>query len=462
MKNHFVKRYPIIGDLTALVPEWWAREALAHMEAKKVLLGRVNRDYEQYFAVAGEVVNVHHELGFTAKRKFQGQSVVKQQPQATGDTVVLNQHLHVTIEIDDRDQQRAQVDLIAKYAPRGAEAMINAMEQVITGEVYNFVSQSAGAVGIAAADVDAGVMNLREFFQRENTGTSRLISVGAATDKLLQNVDRYISASEIQDAIAQGSIRNGLLGRLRGFDVYESSFTPEIPGTQTTVDGAVDNGVGYPVGTTVLTVDTFAGALTNGSWCLIEGEMLPHRITAAVGTPCTQITISPALRAAVADDAVITVMEAGTVDHPDGVGESYAAQHGDVVQITGLTDLPILGQGITFGNSATAYMVTDVDSSDGTILLNRPLDEAVAHGATVALMPYGNYNLAMVPEAITFVNRPMAAAQFSVRSGFAAADGLSLRVTFAYDPDYMVTTVTFDTLCAVKTLDTRYGGVFVS
>lgn len=457
-----MKRYPIIGDITALVPEWWAREALAHMEAKKVLLGRVNRDYEKYFAVAGEVVNVHHELGFTAKRKFQGQSVVKQQPQATGDTVVLNQHLHVTIEIDDRDQQKAQQDLIAKYAPRGAEAMIDAMEQVICGEVYNFMAQAAGGVGIAAANVDAGVMNLREFFQRQNTGTGRLMSVGAATDKLLQNVDRYISASEIQDSIAQGSIRNGLLGRLRGFDVYESSFAPEIPATQTTVDGAVNNGAGYPVGTTVMTVDGFVGALTNGSWCLIEGEMVPHRISAAVGTPCTQITVTPALRAAVADDAVITVMEAGTVDHPDGIGEVYDAQYGDVIQITGFTDFPITGQGLTFGNSNTAYMVVDVDEGDGTVLLNRPLDEEVAHGATVALMPYGNYNLAMVPEAITFVNRPMATPQFSVRSGFAAADGLSLRVTFAYDPDYMVTTVTFDSLCAVKTLDTRFGAVFVS
>lgn len=457
-----MKRYPLIGDVTALIPEWWAREALAYMEAKKVLLGRVNRDYEKYFAVAGEVVNVHHELGFTAKRKFRNESVVKQQPQATGDTVVLNQHLHVTIEIDDRDQQAVQQDLIAKYAPRGAEAMVSAMEQVITGEVYNFVGQSAGAVGIAAADVDAGVMNLREFFQRENTGSSRLISVGAATDKLLQNVDRYISASEIQDAIAQGSIRNGLLGRLRGFDVYESSFCPEIPGTQTTVDGAINNGAGYPVGTTVLTVDTFGAALVNGAWCLIEGEMLPHRIVAAVGNPCTQITISPALRVAVDDDDAIFVMETGTIDHPDGVGESYAAQYGDVIQITGFTDFPIIGQGVSFGNSATAYMVTDVTESDGTILLNRPLDEAVAHGATVALMPYGNYNLAMVPEAVTFVNRPMAPAQFSVRSGWAASEGLSLRVTFAYDPDYMITTVTFDTLCAVKTLDTRYGGVFVS
>ena len=457
-----MKVYPLIGDIDALVPEWWAREALAYMEAKKVLLGRVNRDYDKYFAVAGETVNVHHELGFTAKRKFQGQSVVKQQPQATGDTVVLNQHLHVTIEIDDRDQQRAQQDLIAKYAPRGAEAMVSAMEQVITGEVYNFVAQSAGAVGITAANVDAGVMNLREFFQRENTGSSRLISVGAATDKLLQNVDRYISASEIQDSMAQGSIRNGLLGRLRGFDVYESSFTPEIPATQTTVDGAVDNGAGYIAGQTTLTVDGFVGALTNGSWCLIEGEMLPHRISTATGTPCTQIVITPALRAPVADDAVITVMEAGTVDHPDGVGESYAAQYGDVIQVTGFTDMPISGQGITFGNSNTGYMVTDVDEGDSTILLNRPLDEAVAHGATIALMPYGNYNLAIVPEAITFVNRPMATPQFSVRSGFAAADGLSLRVTFAYDANYMVTTVTFDTLCAVKTLDTRYGGVFVS
>lgn len=465
------KKYPYIGEalgtlnngLDPLVPQWWAMDALLRMEEKVVLLGMVNRDYEAIFSKYGQVVNVHHEGGFTARRKFQGQNIVRQDPTATGDTVRLNQHLHVSFPVDDVDQQLTQPDILQKYVPRAAEAMINGMEEIVVGEIYQFLAQSAGGVGLTAAQADSRVLDLREFFQRENVKNARrILSIGPATDKVLLDTPRFIEASQVGDVEGQDAIRRGLLGRLRGFSAYESSFTPEIGAGQTTILGAIDNAAGYLPGDTVLTVDTFAGALTNGSWCLIEGDNLPRRITATAGDPATQITISPALVRAVDDDAVVTVMEAGTVDHPDGGAGTYAFQWADVIGIDNFTDPPRIGQGVTFGNSATAYMIMDVDTVAGTILLNRPLDDEIAHGATVALIPYGNYNLAMIPDAITFVNRPLAPAKHSVSSGWAQAKGLSMRVTFAYDSEQMVTTVTFDTLCAVKTLNRNYGAVFVS
>jgi hypothetical protein len=462
------KKYPLIGalgvsnsGLDPLVPQWWAMDALARMEEQIVLLQYVNRDYEDKLSKYGQVVNVHHEGGFTARRKFQGQNIVRQDPTATGDTVILNQHLHVSIPLDDVDQALAEPNVMMKYTPRAAEAIVNGMEEIITGEVYQFLAQSAGEVGLDSTDADARVLDLREFFQRENIrNQNRILSVGPGTDKLLLETPRFVEYQQVGDASAAAALRRGILGSIRGFQVAESTFTPEIAAGQTTILGAVANAGGYLAGNTVLTVDGFVGAVVNGSWCLIEGDNLPRRITAAVGTPCTQITISPALVRNVLDDAVITVMETGTVDHP--TAGTYPYQWADVVGIAGLSENPHVGQGITFGNSATAYMIMAVDGVAGTVLLNRPLDDEVAHGATAALIPYGNFNLALIPDAITFVNRPLAPAQFSVSSAYVAANGLSLRVTFAYNPDLMVTTATFDTLCAVKTLNRAFGAVFIS
>lgn len=463
----FHRKYPVIGDLPAgqvVTPQWWAREALARMQEKTVLLGVVNRDYEDRLSRYGEVVNIHHEQGFTAMRKYQDEQIVRQQPRAIADSVILNQHLHVAIEVDDRDNALAPMDLIEKYAPRGAEAMVNAMEQVITGEVYNFLAQSAGQIGLTAANADTELLNLREFFQRQNVyNAGRVVALGPATDKIILDTDRFVSASDIIDRVAVDAIRNGFMGRARGFDFYESSFTPEVATGQTVVTGAVNNGAGYLKGTTTLVVDGITGQLVNGCWCYIEGDDLPRRITAATGTPnTTGITISPALSKAVDNNAVITIMETGTIDHPDA--EDYPALWDREIQITGFTDFPLVGQGVTFGNSAVGYMVTAVDEGAATILLNRPLDETVAHGATVALIPYGNYNLAAVPEAITFVCRPIAPPMSGtgVASGWASANNLALRVTYGYDMNYMKTTLTFDALCAVKTLDRRYGAVLVS
>ncbi len=460
------KRYPLIGEvgeslLRAIIPEWWAREALRELENKKVLLAVVNRDYEEQFSKFGDTVNIHREEPFQARRKYRGQPIVRQQLRVSGDTVVLNQHIHTSIEIEDVDQGLTQQELVAKFSPKAAEALVDGMENVITGEVYNFLGQAAGGIGLTAANTDGALLSLREFFQRQNVQSNqRVLSVGAGTDRLLLDTPRFVSASEIQDSVAVNAIRNGWMGRARGFNIYESSFAPEIAPGQTTLTGQIDNAAGYIAGETVLTVDTFATPLVNGAWCLIEGENLPRRITNAAGDPATQITISPALRVPVADNAVVTVMETGVIDNPAGI--AYPTLYSDVIRVDGFTDFPRVGQGVSFGNSAVAYMVMDVDTIAGTILLNRPLDEGVANGATVALIPYGNYNLAMVPNAITFVNRPLAPAAMAPASGWASAEDLALRVTFSYDADLMVTTVTYDTLCSVKSLDIRKGGVLVS
>lgn len=465
------KRYPLIGalgtlnnNLDPLVPQWWAMEALRRMEEDVVLLGMVNRDYEEQFSKFGQVVNVHNQGTFTARRKFQNQSIVRQTPTATGDTVRLNQHLHVSFPVDDVDQQLTGPDIMAKYVPDAASAMINGMEEIVVGEIYQFLGQSAGGVGLATANVDTRILDLREFFQRENVKNSRrILSVGPATDKLLLDAPRFVEYNKLGDASAAAAIRRGALGQLRGFEVFESSFTPEVSPGQTVVVGAVNNGSGYLPGITAIVVDGLSAAIPNGSWCLIGGDDLPRRIVSSVGgaTP-TQITVSPGLVRSVLDDAVVTIMDTGTVVHPDGGSNEYEYQWADVIGVTALAELPRVGQGISFGNSATAYMIMAVDTVASEILLNRPLDDAIAHDATVALIPYGNFNLSLIPDAITFVNRPLAPARHSVSSSYASANGLSMRVTFAYDPEYMVTTVTFDTLCAVKTLNKSFGAVFVS
>lgn len=463
-----MKRYPMIGYglpssvVQAVVPEWWAMETLEQMDKKKVLLGLVNRDYDKQFARFGDTVNVHSVGAITAHRKHRDQSVVKQRPALVGKSVVLNQHIHVSVEIDDVDFNLAQPDLIAKYSPKAATALIDGLETVVTGEVYNFLAYAAGGVGLTAGDnTDTALLQLREYFQRNNVNQeARALSVGPSTDRLLLGTSRYVSAGEIIDPTAVGAIRNGFMGRARGFNIYESSFAPEIAPGQTTIAGAINHAGGYLAGTTTLTVDTFSGALTNGSWCLIAGENLPHRITAATGTPCTSITISPALRSAVAHDAVITVMQAGVVDNPDS--EPYPYLWAEEIAIDSLSETPRVGQGLTFGNSSVAYMITAVDSVAGTVLLNRPLDEVVSHGATAALIPYGNYNLALNPAAVTFVNRPLAPNPVAARSGYAVSDNLALRVTLSYDSDMMITLLTFDTLCTVQTLNSAAGGVLVS
>ncbi len=455
------KTYPQIGanDFAALIPEWWAMETLREMTAKLVVLPMVNRDYEQYFANAGDVVNLNRTGSFATKRKFKDEDIVLQDATTSGDTIRLNQHLHVSFYLDDADKRSTFSNLREKFIVKAADALSGGIDQVLLGETYQFHSQVAGSVGLTSGNADAAMLDLREHFQRRNIpNNGRQLIVGPATDKLLLDVDRFVEADKLNNAAAVGAIQNGLLGRLRSFNVNEGSQVAEISAGQSTSSGAINNGDGYATGSTTLTVDTFGGALTNGSWCLING--IPYRITGASGDPCTEITISPGLHKAVADDDAVEVWDTGTINHPSG--GTYAFQYGDEIQYDGIDPHPKIGQGVSFGNSDVVYTIMAVDTSNNRMLLNRPLDNAVAHGATVALFPRGNYNPAFIQDAITFVNRPLAPPSESVRSGIAVMNGIALRVTFGYDMMKMRDIVTLDTLCAVKTLDRRYGGIFIS
>lgn len=73
-------------------------------------------------------------------------------------------------------------------------------------------------------------------------------------------------------------------------------------------DAAVNNGAGYPAGTTTMTIDAApAAALPIGVAFTVVGDNVIHVVTArSGGPPNTSITFTPALANAVLDNAVIT------------------------------------------------------------------------------------------------------------------------------------------------------------
>jgi hypothetical protein len=77
----------------------------------------------------------------------------------------------------------------------------------------------------------------------------------------------------------------------------------------TSMTGAVNNGAGYPMATTTMTVDGFTDKVWPGYQFLVDVQTTVYTVTAS--TPgsgaSTSITFTPGLTASVADDDVITV-----------------------------------------------------------------------------------------------------------------------------------------------------------
>lgn len=236
----------------------------------------------------------------------------------------------------------------------------------------------------------------------------------------------------------------------------------------TTKAGAINNSTGYPVGTTVLTVNSFTGAVATGNWMTIAGDNTPYQISAHTesGGNTVQITLGRGLLNAVANAAVVTTYVAGTVTNGPYTGSlsTTPVPWGKEITMSGVTVAPQVGQLITFGTTLTdpTYTIEDVDSTSG-ITLDRPLEVTIANGAAINFGPTGNYNMAFHRNALALVVRPLAMPMpgSGAISAVVNHNGLSMRATITYQGRDQGHLVTLDMLCGIALLDANLGAVML-
>jgi hypothetical protein len=197
-----------------------------------------------------------------------------------------------------------------------------------------------------------------------------------------------------------------------------------------------------------------------GGWLTVAGDMTPQKIlTATDGTET--VTISPGLRTACVDTAVVTAYLPGALDNvatyadgwlkPIGYdGLTVAPQQGQLMSIStvsGVEDWNVNSHASLAGPTTTAA------------LLDTPLSAAAAENALVGLGPAGNYSLCLHPHAIAFVNRPLAAPMSGAGAASYVANynNLSIRVVITYDGSAQGHRVTVDMLAGIKVLNTSLG-----
>lgn len=443
------------NDNDAYIPELWAQEGLLILENSLVASQLVYRDYSNELAQAGDTVNTRKPAAFEAKRKVDGDAITSQDAQATNVAVKLDQHLHTSFIIYDGEESKGFKNLVQEYLKPAVISIGEGVDAAVCGEIYNFMGNSVGKLG-TNPDEDSLIAIRSKMNTNKVPLEGRNLIVGPSTEGALLSVADLVNANTVGD---DGSaLREGHLGRKFGINVFMSQMMPSISAAGTKTTGAVNNGSGYAVGSTTLTVDGLSAAITNGSWCTIAGDMVPQLITGTVGgaTP-TSITITPGLKSAVVDDAVVTIYTPAAIN----LGAGYALGWNKPMTIDGISVAPkkggLISTGVTSARNVYGAFNTPTTTS---LTLTRSLDAAVLDDAVVGIGPDGNYNFAFHRNAVALVTRPLAMpAAANARSFVASYNGLSLRVTIAYDFNYQGQRVTVDVLCGVKTLDTALGAV---
>ena len=463
------------NDNDSLVPEVWAREALAVLESNMVMGNLVYRDYNDLVANFGDVVNTRRPVDFKAKRKVDGDTLETQDAQSPNIRVPLDQWLTVSFILYDGEMTKSMSDLIALYLQPAAKELAEQVDRTLAGQTARLATYTAGRLNEMTKTNASDFVNEAVKVMTENRApkSGRNLVLSPTATYYCRGNELFVSAEKRGD---EGTaLRDASLGHVYGFDTYEDQNVTHVAigGTDVLLSTTA---AAYAAGVSTVTVEAVTHTdITVGDYIVFEGEGYPHRVASVTDDTADAIlTLDEGLTVSVANEAVVYIYKSGTVEEAgsdaDSAGTYAAGWHKRVLVTDYATGKhPQVGQWVTFGltTSAHSYSVTQVDVASSTsahITLDRPLDAAGADEGAVFFGPAGSFNLAFTKDAVAMVNRPLnpPISGTGARSFVASYNGLSIRVTITYDGSAQGHRVTLDMLMGVAVLQEKDAVVLLS
>ncbi len=221
--------------ITNFIPEVWSAELLSSLKKSLVFgaPGTVNRNYEGEIANYGDTVRI-----VSISRPSIG-DYVKDSTTITPETLtdadralVIDQAKYFAFEVDDIDmrQSRAGGALMSEAAVEAGYGLADTADQYIAGLYANAQSDnqiSTTSVTTAALAV-TGLVNLKVKLDQANVPTQgRFVIVPPWYHGLLLQSDTFV---RVDASGTSEALRNGVVGRAFGFDVYVSNNVTNTTG----------------------------------------------------------------------------------------------------------------------------------------------------------------------------------------------------------------------------------------
>lgn len=453
------------NDNDILVPELWAREslfALTEQVVAPMLMWRTFPGANQLASV-GDIVNVGRPRRRTARRKTDGETIQRAPAITDKVQVELNQHFYDSFILHDGEITMGFDELKRLHLKPAIEGIATQVERAALAQLVNFAFKSrVGRLGVAPNH--RTLLDARNVMNKQLAPNKRNMILTSDTETELLDLDEYKHANESADG--GSALRNAALGRKAGWDFFLSLLQPSVSvegsgTTATTLTAAATKG------DTVISVAATTDFAIN-SFIVVDGDDTPLRV---VAINALDITVSNGLLRDVANGSAVRVILADTVAQPsaaiadggDGATAGYRYAWHKEITVTDPLLLPEVGQFVTFSNvpNSPVYVVIEVSATGFQV--DRPLDVAVANGATINYGPLGQFNFGFAEEAVGFITRPLAQPQQGqgVVSDVVNYEGLNLRVTMGYDMDEQGHVVTIDMLAGFATLYEEFGVVML-
>lgn len=215
------------------IPQIWSPAILQNLRSKLVYAGAalINRDYEGDIAQVGDTV---HITSFTdpAVRSYTKNSDISWDllTDATR-ALVIDQGDYFAFTVDDIDKRQAQPGFVEKASIGAAYNLAFNVDDFVSDLMVAATDGTAQDLGAYVADVSDNTayglfVQMRTKLNRNKVPQmGRWVVVSPELYAALLQDPRFINAQASADA--GQALHEGYVGRIAGFDVYESNTVPE-------------------------------------------------------------------------------------------------------------------------------------------------------------------------------------------------------------------------------------------
>lgn len=209
------------------IPEIWSSSILLNLRNSLVYGGLTNRDYEGDIANAGDTVHITSFDDPATRNYTRNQDISWDLLDDATRALVIDQADYYAFTVDDLDRRQALSGFVAKSSQGAAYKLAADTDTYVSGLMAAdapYVSDSPQTWDISSNTAYGEIVKFRTALNKANCPMNgRWLVVPPEGTEALLNDPRFIEA---QAAGTTAGLREGQVGRIAGFDVYESNTVP--------------------------------------------------------------------------------------------------------------------------------------------------------------------------------------------------------------------------------------------
>jgi hypothetical protein len=302
----------VANSLTNVIPQLLAQGLMA-LRQQSIMPRLVNRSYDSMAARAGSTIDIPIPSAITANAVTPGttsQAVSDLSP--TKATITLDQWYEAAFNLTDEELKNVEENnLMPMQASEAIKSLANNVDTYImnlASSATNGINQHGGVAGTTpfASNLDAYLAARKELNNSAAPMDDRYCVIDADAEAEALSLEAFQNAAWRGDT--DGIIRGQIGEKLGATWVVDQNIQSHTNANGTPTGFLANGGSGFAKGLTYIDADTGSNAPVVGDIFTVAGDTVPHVVTAVAAGGDYRLTISPALGAAVANNAALTFL----------------------------------------------------------------------------------------------------------------------------------------------------------